>query len=71
MKSTENQGKLKKRVICQIMRDWVIIIINFFGDISRYNDNDQEFSNDNMSDLKNVYNMCFCSLGNINLAYFW
>ena len=70
MKSTENQGKLKKRVICQIMRDWVIIIINFFGDI-QYNDNDQEFSNDNMSNLKNVYNVCFCSLGNINLAYFW
>ena len=71
MKSTENQGKLKKRVICQIMRDWVIIIINFFGDISRYNDNDQEFSNDNMSDLENVYNVCFCSLGNIDLADFW
>ena len=71
MKSTENQGKLEKCVICQIMRDWVIIIINFFGDISWYNDNDQEFSNDNMSDLKNVYNVCFCSLGNINLAYFW
>ena len=70
MKSTENQGKLKKRVICQIVRDRVIIIINFFGDISRYTDNDQEFSNDNMSDLKNVYNVCFCSLGNINLAYF-
>ena len=32
---------------------------------NRYNDDDQEYSDSNMSDLKNVYFVYFCSVGKI------
>ena len=37
----------------------------------RYNNDNQEYSNGNMSNLKNVYNVYFCSLGKTNLKHFW
>ena len=38
---------------------------------SRYNDGDQESSDGNGSDLKNVYNMYFCSVDKTTFRYFF
>ena len=37
---------------------------------SRYNNFNQEWSDGNVSDLKNVYNVYFCSLGKAELKDF-
>ena len=44
-------------------------IFDFFVD-SRYNNFDQECSDGNVFDLKNVYNVYFCSLGKAELKDF-